>query len=534
MTSPTRTDKSQFHPDFSSFIPEYLQPKRSVRIEELLLSNKPLLEFERKEFLQTAKISATRQLLDFLASERNQAVSNISDAKSLSHPLRNLPDDVLRAIFRACTKSVDQAFDGGYASLNPTVAVESIQPNQSPWTPSFVCQQWRAVAIHDAELWSLTELDLDKRPKDNELAKNRVFRLGLSLFRSNGHDLSIRLHGKDGVPYISPMLQILLPTAPYWKRLSVCLPLSSFQHFSVYKGYLNRLDTLYVGIGNCDSADHLHIDAFRLAPSLKVVGMLLEHWPVAFTHISIPFSRITSFLSGGGNLYTYQSLRRLPRVRMLTLVCWRNFVELEVEPAEPITLPNVTFLHLLALRLPNSSSSVNHMYSLLIIPSLQFLKISFFGSDQILFVYPDSYPIKTLTIEVHNQSQEACTGLPDNLPRFLRRTPQLEELHILTRATNLPDQWINGLVYTSEHDAVAPCLRVLSMPSGLSAGDLCCLVNVIESRRRKYGCLSDGGQCMLLEKAVLGPEPLQFNSEELSERWSALCTGELIVTHRNK
>ncbi|KAG7451758.1 uncharacterized protein BT62DRAFT_264603 [Guyanagaster necrorhizus] len=164
MTSPTRTDKPQFHPYFSSFIPEYLQPQRSARIEELLLSNKPLLEFERKEFLQTAargphtldefdeKISATRQLLDFLVAERNQAASNISDAKSLLYPVRNVPDDVLRAIFRACTKSADQAFDGGYASLNPTIAVESIQPNQSPWTLSFVCQQWRTVAIHTAEL----------------------------------------------------------------------------------------------------------------------------------------------------------------------------------------------------------------------------------------------------------------------------------------------------------------------------------------------------------------------------------------------
>ncbi|KAG7440277.1 uncharacterized protein BT62DRAFT_938233, partial [Guyanagaster necrorhizus] len=408
--------------------------------------------------------------------------------------------------------------------------VESIQPNQSPRTLSFVCQQWRAVAIHDAELWSLIELNLDKRPPGKERVKNRVFRLGLSLFRSNGHDLSIRLNGENIVPDVSPILQILLPTAPYWKRLSVFLPLTSFRHFSVCEGYLNRLDTLYVGIGRCDGADHLHIDAFRLAPSLKVVGTLLEHGPVAFTHISIPFSRITTFLSGGGNLYTYESLKKLPHLRMLTVVCWHNFVELEVEPAEPITLPNVTFLHLLASHLPNSSSCVEHMYSLLILPSLQFLKISFFGSDQIFFVYPDSCPIKTLIIEVHNQSQEACTGLRDDLPYFLRRTPQLEELHILTRATNLPDQWVNGLVYTSERDAVAPCLRVLSMPSGLSAGDLGCLVSVIESRRRKDGCSSDGGQCTLLEKVELGTELLEFDDEELLERWLALHAGGLIVT----
>ncbi|PBK64221.1 hypothetical protein ARMSODRAFT_893414, partial [Armillaria solidipes] len=166
MASPTRTDKSQFHPCFSSFIPESLQPKRSSRIEELLLSNKPPLEFEKQHLLETAtrgaqildefdeKIAATRQLLDFLVSERDQAASNISDAKSLLHPVRRLPDDVLRAVFRMCTKSADQAFNGILAFLLlPTIDIESVQPNQSPWTVSCVCQQWRTVAIHTGELW---------------------------------------------------------------------------------------------------------------------------------------------------------------------------------------------------------------------------------------------------------------------------------------------------------------------------------------------------------------------------------------------
>ncbi|PBK89350.1 hypothetical protein ARMGADRAFT_996576, partial [Armillaria gallica] len=150
MASPTRTDKSQFHPYFSSFIPEFLQPKRSSRIEELLPSNKPPLEFEMQGFLEIAargpqtldefdeKIAAARQLLDFLVSERGQAASNISDAKSVLHPMRRLPDDVLSAVFRACSKSPDEAFN-----------VEDLPP----WTVSCVCQQWRTVAIHTGELW---------------------------------------------------------------------------------------------------------------------------------------------------------------------------------------------------------------------------------------------------------------------------------------------------------------------------------------------------------------------------------------------
>ncbi|PBK89404.1 hypothetical protein ARMGADRAFT_908780, partial [Armillaria gallica] len=123
----------------------------SSRIAELLLSNKAPLEFEKQDLVETAvrgpqildefdeKIDAARQLLDFFVSERDKAASNISDAKSVLHPMRRLPDDVLRSIFRTCTK--------------PEVDIESIQPNQSPWTISCVCQQWRTVAIHTGELW---------------------------------------------------------------------------------------------------------------------------------------------------------------------------------------------------------------------------------------------------------------------------------------------------------------------------------------------------------------------------------------------
>ncbi|SJL11747.1 uncharacterized protein ARMOST_15155 [Armillaria ostoyae] len=354
MTSPTRADKSQFHPSFSSFIPEFLQPKRSSRTEDLLLSNKPPLEFEKPYLLHIAcrgpqildefdkKISAARQLLDFLISERDQAASNISDAKSLLHPVRRLPDDVLRAVFRNCTKSPDQSFSTFCSNLvvfKPRVAVESVQPNQSPWTVSCVSQQWRSVAIHTGELWSFIELNLDQRHRNRELANSRVFRLGLSLFRANGHDLSIRLHGEKGDPDVSPILHILLPTAPYWKRLSVFLPLSSLRHFSACKGYLNRLHTLYVGCAE-SATEAFHLDAFALAPSLRAVGTYVRgRTPVPFY---LPPSGATSFISGGPNMHTFESLKGLPRVQKLTLFCW----DLIDEAAKSISLHSVTFLHL--------------------------------------------------------------------------------------------------------------------------------------------------------------------------------------------
>ncbi|KAK0442290.1 uncharacterized protein EV420DRAFT_1727540 [Desarmillaria tabescens] len=500
----TQTDKSQFHPYFSFFIPESLQPKRSSRIEELLLSNKPPSEFEKQELLETLargpqtldefdeKISATRHLLDFLVSERDQAASNISDAKSLYKLY------------------ADEAFNGELVVLWPAVDIESVQPSQPPWTVSCVCQQWRTVAIHTADLWSFIELNLDQRHKnkDSEMAKNRVFRLGLSLFRAHGHDLSIRVYGKNSVADVSPILQMLFPTAPYWRRLSVLLPFSSFLHFSVCKGYLNRLDTLYIGSGRPE-IDSLNIDAFQLAPSLKVLGTFI--YDSAFTRFSVPSSGITSFISGGPNAFG--------------------------EPIEPILLHNVTFLHMLHTPCSNGMSSAD-MYSRLSLPSLRLLKISFYGSKQTSFpvvINPESCPIEVLVIALYYPSPEACIQIGDELRKFLRGTSKLERLYILTQKAELPDQWFNGLVYTSGQDSVAPRLRLLSMPRGrISAGDLRCLVNVVESRRRTDVDPSDSGQCALLEQVVLGPETLEFDDEELSARWMTMRAGGLIVTQREK
>ncbi len=474
------------------------------------------------------KIAAVCQLLDFLVSEREQAASNISDTRSLLHPVRRLPDDVLRVVFRACTKSPDQAFDRDVLLSKPKIDIESVEPNQSPWTVSCVCRRWRTVTIHTAELWSVIELDLDQRHKNRELAKNRVFRLGLSLFRANGHDLSIRLYGEKNVPDLSPILPILLATAPYWKRLSAFLPIASFRHFSMCKGYLNRLDTLYIG-GVGSEIDAFHIDAFQLSPSLKVLGTY-RNCPF-MAHCSFPSSRITTFISGGPNMNAYNFLKRLPHVQKLTLFYWN----LIAEAAEPIPLNSVAFLHL--LKLPTGLLPIANMYSHLVLPSLRHLEITFIGSapDFPVITDPDSCPIEKLVVHLSYLSHGACTQLSDELVKFLRGTIELASLYIMTEQTKLPDRWLNSLVYISGPDAVAPRLRLLSMPDDrISAGDLGCLVGVIESRRRKDIDSSDSNHCALLEKVELGPGPVEFDNEELSKRWSTLLAGGLIVTHREE
>lgn len=96
----------------------------------------------------------------------------------------------------------------------------------------------------------------------------------------------------------------------------------------------------------------------------------------------------------------------------------------------------------------------------------------------------------------------------------------------------LPGRWLNSLVYILGQHAVALHLRFLKIShSHISAGDLGCLVDVIKSQRRPDIHSLDGKHCTLLVKVMLGPEPMEFDNKELSERWSALLAGGLIVTH---
>ncbi|KAG7439386.1 uncharacterized protein BT62DRAFT_738935 [Guyanagaster necrorhizus] len=128
-------DLSSFDPAFASSLPQYRHPTHSPRIVELLQTNKPPLSPEQDvlaalmasgdEYLAEVdkKIAATRQLLHFLSTERDQIVSNLSDAKILTHPVRQLGDDVLCEIFSRCVPELDA--ERSFSSLDP---------RQAPWT----------------------------------------------------------------------------------------------------------------------------------------------------------------------------------------------------------------------------------------------------------------------------------------------------------------------------------------------------------------------------------------------------------------
>ncbi|PBK62073.1 hypothetical protein ARMSODRAFT_943408, partial [Armillaria solidipes] len=93
-----------------------------------------------------SRISEAQDILYQLITERAQAAANLRDAKNLLHPIRRVPDELLRRIFTTCTPSPeDCVYDARYW--------DALDENTEPWTLSQTCQRWRRIALDTSRLW---------------------------------------------------------------------------------------------------------------------------------------------------------------------------------------------------------------------------------------------------------------------------------------------------------------------------------------------------------------------------------------------
>ncbi|PBK78531.1 hypothetical protein ARMSODRAFT_1078069, partial [Armillaria solidipes] len=79
------TDKSRFDAELVAFAP----PSQIEEEGLLSMGDAVVADIDRQ-------IKATKDALEFLVKERDQAISNITDARPLLHSSRKLNEDVLR------------------------------------------------------------------------------------------------------------------------------------------------------------------------------------------------------------------------------------------------------------------------------------------------------------------------------------------------------------------------------------------------------------------------------------------------------
>ncbi|PBL01483.1 hypothetical protein ARMGADRAFT_917041, partial [Armillaria gallica] len=129
-----------------------------ARIQALLKCNRPPLETERVSLLATAsessnllsvlkeKIDHVQQTLNVLLDGQAKVTENLRAAETVLHPIRYIPDDVLRHTFSFCVHEI-------YDILTERYASNSLDSRNPPWTLSQVCRSWRRVTLSTATLW---------------------------------------------------------------------------------------------------------------------------------------------------------------------------------------------------------------------------------------------------------------------------------------------------------------------------------------------------------------------------------------------
>ncbi|KAF9012162.1 hypothetical protein BDZ89DRAFT_919023, partial [Hymenopellis radicata] len=81
-------------------------------------------------------------LLENLVSARQHAQSHFEDARSLLHPRRSIPNELLAKIFSHCIVKVHHVEEP-----------DGLDPRAAPWLLNGVCRRWRNLATNLPQLW---------------------------------------------------------------------------------------------------------------------------------------------------------------------------------------------------------------------------------------------------------------------------------------------------------------------------------------------------------------------------------------------
>ncbi|PBK93808.1 hypothetical protein ARMGADRAFT_928211, partial [Armillaria gallica] len=101
-------------------------------------------EYERFLLALNYKYSLKGNKESFLSIEKTNAQNHLIDLKSILHPIRYVPDDVVLEVFTAVVVSGKES---------------SVSTDTGLWACSRVCRRWRALVLTTPSLWSDINLD---------------------------------------------------------------------------------------------------------------------------------------------------------------------------------------------------------------------------------------------------------------------------------------------------------------------------------------------------------------------------------------
>ncbi len=251
---------------------------------------------------------------------------------------------------------------------NPVADTNSIL---TPWALSYVCRQWRHVAISFPCLWSTIHVASTRETPRLCFSINDTEGLGTALRRSGTTALTLRLEFPDlelsaGHLRTHELLETLASASPRWKDITMNAPLSVYHELfqRVDLGALSLLQSIHFEVtsdsywGAIPATSRL-TDTFQTAPILHSVTMF------PFLAIRLPSSVKELTMKDLTQNELSSIIHNLPHLEILNVVglrAWHaigwapppqihtTLSQVEIESAQDLshfTLPMLTHLRLL-------------------------------------------------------------------------------------------------------------------------------------------------------------------------------------------
>lgn len=433
-------------------------------------------------------IDTIQTILETMKSAKAACTLPIQQYRGAIHPIRSIPDDILRTIFHWLVTSEY----GRKTSCN-----DPVSSKYSPWTLSRVSRGWRALVLSSPRLWSTINVIPHNSMKSKKHGLFLLSKLELVLHRSAGCDLAIRLSDKPMLcnSSLSQNLDQLLLTTGRWRSLDVvgdafllgiliACPFDNLVELSVRwsLSYRPPAQARYV---------------FKNAWNLRRLTVRGEG------SIDVPWERLTMFST---DIHGLSNLPKLTAVETLALDLHADQMD-EKGPWRDLMakMPrSLSFPRLRSLEITQSSeerSFCRYASQRLHVPSLTSLLIRSWNMK--LPAFPGDLPrLRHISL--------LSTAPPAEIDAFLLRYPSITSLHLMS--PHIVRLW-------HSHSTLLPNLAILRMAAMTLTSDPVRVIEALEFPYEKRVELRISGKEMALAKA----RDVISKIDGLEERWDAVC-----------
>ncbi|KAL0581241.1 hypothetical protein V5O48_000829 [Marasmius crinis-equi] len=265
--------------------------------------------------LVTDRIAKMEDSLRLLHEERDRLDGFVATYKRILHPIRRLPEDVLREIFRASTDDGSGAMELTPKQKGMKLVKDSLSPTNTPWTLGQISHRWREAAVSYPSLWSSIAITFPSSETPKPFLSAMGAQLSRQLRRSGTSMLTIALYSTHLLEEDNPFLMTVSSHSDRWAVLRVVFPPENLHILGGFiRGAIPNLRKLHLRRPDSTSfnlAELKGINAFEVAPRLFDFTVSAQ---AGLAHLPIPWSQITSLRTSLQSTAKYSYLRNVPNL----------------------------------------------------------------------------------------------------------------------------------------------------------------------------------------------------------------------------